>query len=1125
MKRLIPSTFPGLSQRLGIGAFPSTRDQPPRNTSCHEAPVTAGSPVQAQGPSTRAAGLPFIDGPGVQKLPGYELLEKIGEGGMGVVYRARQQALGRVVAVKLLRGGNLAGAEELRREAQAIARLRHPHFIQIHDVGEYQGQTFLALEYVDGGTLAARIGGKPQPPRAAAELLVKLAHAVHQAHTLGLIHRDLKPANVLLESSGSNAAYGQPRITDFGLVKEINLSGPLTHETTVAGTPPYMAPEQFRGQGKVIGPATDIYALGCILYEMLTGRPPFRGATWFDTMEQVCTRDPVPPRRLQPLLPRDLETICLKCLEKRPEQRYSSAVRFAEDLQRFLEYRPILARRSGTIERAGKWIRRQPTAAALVAVCLVAASALSGLGLAISQQSQRHLATTRTHLSDLLDQAHAHLEAGDVILAQSLLEQASPLLACAPGRLADLRAEVVRLRQSCDQATAEQQTNAAALHDLAMFRRQREEAIFLSTFSFPGADRTASQRKCLEVAQAGVQRFLPRLKVSLPLPLQTAQAEILAGCYELLLIQAEMHIALASEQPLKSRQLAAHNALKLLDEAAALGLQTRALYLRRQRYCDLVGDEQGARQAQVGAEKTPALTALDFYLLGDDAFNRQQYAEARRAFDAVVALQPTHFWGRYFLALCHLGEEHWSEARASLDLCIGYQPQVVWPWLMRAFVRTRMEDRTGASRDFDQALSLAHDMPDALYILYANRAALHLQEHRLSEAKQDLHRAITLDAARYEAWAALGGLHQEQARCELLAEVAGCLTPGLTLIGSIPCTQFLRRTSLIEAKRCFDEAIALQPNHALLFRQRARIEEALGAGDRALADVRQALACANPGDRVARARLKLMEGRLLKQAQRLADADAAFVAAASLDPTLKPALLAHAEVAALLGEFDQAEAALTAYIEHGGPVESAAYRGRARLALQRQQPWRAIEDLTLALRITKGNDAELLLERGWVYVSCQAYKLAEQDFGVVSGRDPNHAEALLGRAFVRIKLASHWGEVAAAVRDANRANALRTEDTLVAWRTASVHAAALDWSRRLPPTDLTVERVQIRLAWERQALALLQRALSVLPEVERARFWQERIVSDATLAPLRWLHTYQKLEARYAVRQAAPLAP
>ncbi len=312
-------------------------------------------------------------------IPGYEVLEVLGRGGMGIVYKAWQVDLKRTVALKMILAENDTNPELLARfqtEGEAIARLQHPNIVQVYQVGEEGGRPYLALEYVNGGGLEERLDGTPQPPRQAAALLETLARAMHHAHEAGILHRDLKPSNVLLQTDkptapGLASAIGNwqaaiPKITDFGLAKIfIGGSDTRTQSGAILGTPSYIAPELANGQANKVGPATDVYSLGAILYELLTGRPPFKGETPLDTVRQVLSETPIPVSRFQTKVPHDLETICLHCLQKEPGKRYASALALAEDLRQFLEGKPIRARAVSRRERLWRWCRRHPGVAAL----------------------------------------------------------------------------------------------------------------------------------------------------------------------------------------------------------------------------------------------------------------------------------------------------------------------------------------------------------------------------------------------------------------------------------------------------------------------------------------------------------------------------------------------------------------------------------------------------------------------------------------------------------------------------------------------------------------------------------------------------------------------------------------
>jgi len=338
--------------------------------------------------------------PGTAPLfPGYDVLEVLGAGGMGIVYKARQHAPSRIVALKTFHG--VDASQEVRErfvaEANAVARLQHPNIIQIFEVGEHAGRRFLALEFVDGLTLSRILNRKPQPPALAAEVVERLARAIDHAHRAGILHRDLKPGNVLVPKANTRVAndelrfdYSHLKIADFGLAKDLAAPDGPTQLGDVLGTPSYMAPEQASGIQKSLTAAIDVYALGAILYEMLTGNPPFLGSSSAETVLQVLSKDPVPVRQLRPDCPLDLETICLKCLEKSPAKRYESATDLADDLHRYLTHQSILARPAGLAERLFKWGKRNPAYATLAVSAVVIGFSLVIAGVLYGMQLRRH---------------------------------------------------------------------------------------------------------------------------------------------------------------------------------------------------------------------------------------------------------------------------------------------------------------------------------------------------------------------------------------------------------------------------------------------------------------------------------------------------------------------------------------------------------------------------------------------------------------------------------------------------------------------------------------------------------------------------------------------------------------
>jgi serine/threonine protein kinase/predicted Zn-dependent protease len=646
--------------------------------------------------------------PAAIAVPGYEILSELGRGGMGVVYLARHIGLKRAVALKMVLAGAHAQPEVLARfqtEAEAVARLKHPHIVQIYEVGERDGCPYLCLELVEGGSLEKKLKGAPQPAREAARLVETLARAMQHVHQHGILHRDLKPSNILL------TADGNPKITDFGLAKLLDSDLLRTPSEAVLGTPSYMAPEQADGRSRAISTLSDVYALGAILYELLTGRPPFRAATPWDTIKQVISQEPLAPTRLQPKVPRDLETICLKCLEKEPHRRYADAGALADDLARFQAGEPIRARPINTVQRAIKWARRRPAIAGLTGVVATLLLILVPLVLWID-------ATSRLR------------------------------------RAAELRQNT--------------------LDRIARFQHGRDEVLFLAAQSVTTDSKTILQASDKAAGDAlaavgltfedqGTPRFDPAFDPG-------QRAAIAAGGYELLLVLADATARPLSPQASEDRRARIVKALRLLDRAAALRPPTRAYHLRRARCLALLGDQAAAQHHRAQAAALPVagvfdafLEGVDLFLDGTDSVDRSSLEKAIHHFEQALRAEPDHFWSLYYLAVCtgYLGRH--DLAKVYLFACEAQRSDFVWVFLLRGFAEGECGEFEAAKADFQRAEQLDPDQ-NARYALFVNRGALRRQQERPDEAAAEFERARALKPERYQAHVNLMFLRKQQQR-------------------------------------------------------------------------------------------------------------------------------------------------------------------------------------------------------------------------------------------------------------------------------------------------------------------------------------------------------------------------
>jgi tetratricopeptide (TPR) repeat protein/tRNA A-37 threonylcarbamoyl transferase component Bud32 len=702
------------------------------------------------------------------RVPGYEILGVLGRGGMGVVYKARQVKLNRLVALKMVLAGAHAGPLQLARfytEAEAVARLQHPGIVQIFEVGEHAGLPFFSLEFVEGGSLGRKIKGLPQPPREAADIVAQLAQAMAVAHERGIIHRDLKPANILLTADGT------PKITDFGLAKRIEDDSNQTKSGTLMGTPSYMAPEQARGETHEIGPLADLYSLGAILYELLTGRPPFLGLTLWETIVQVREQEPVPPTHLQPKCPCDLETICLKCLQKEPQKRYASCQALADDLDRFLAGEPIRARPVGRIERAWRWCVRNPRVAALSAcvgvLLLVVIAALSIMGIRLAREREA-VAATRQLASKRLEQAAAAVAAGNYQEAGVLLRWSDPLLLSNPD-LGDARDELETLKAQVDV--------------YAQFRNLLDSARFACRFG-SRRQKEEGHRQCHQLLALydEIAGRSGRGAAGLP-PLNALQQQLFKeDVFEAFLTAAQVEQELAHGKGKAAERQAAQQAIACFERAEQILPGTRALRIHRAPCWATLGNHAASRTDREKGASIPIASAVDrfwhgfaLHLRGDQALRKdikaahEFYRQAMAEYASFLELRPDHFWGYFNWANCHAqlnDRPDRYDALIGFTACMRLRPDFPWPYNNRGTVHLRLGQPALAIADFTTALARNRDYPEA----HANRGLAYRALGKTDLALTDFTRAIALNPDYAPAYTERAEIYRQRKQHALAVE-------------------------------------------------------------------------------------------------------------------------------------------------------------------------------------------------------------------------------------------------------------------------------------------------------------------------------------------------------------------
>lgn len=1022
-------------------------------------------------------------------LGDYRLLGPIARGGMGVVYKARQVKLGRLVALKMILFGDTASEEDRRRfqaEAEAAARLDHPGIVPIYDVGEFGGQPYFSMALVDGGSLASRIARTPLESREAARLMGQVAAAVEYAHHQGIVHRDLKPGNILLTRDG------QPKVTDFGLAKRLELANGLTASGQVLGTPQYMPPEQAQGRMDEVGPLADVYSMGAILYHVLCGRPPFQAANSVAILRQVIDAEPVPPRRLNPAVDPDLETITLKCLEKDRHRRYSSAAALGNDLQRFLNGETILARPTPPLARAWKWSKRRPALALLALVSIIALFSMAIGGVLYAKFAQQRALLAEKELRDrkLLEQSRREVEVllarGQHSLATDNAQDAQVFVERALATLGDSasfhpeRNAALELRRQVEAQLVRHRRRDETRQRLADFGRHREAALFYGSQSF-GLDPRHNQDLAAREAAAALALFGRQERDSSKLDLSddftTEEGRLLGEqCYELLLVRAEALVR-ASDQSTENQQ-ALNEALALIDQAVALrGRATQAARLQRA-FCLSGLGQRGAEEERAAAENAAAApeTAIDFFLLGKlqlSGVASGALSEACTSFEQALRIDPSHFWSQYCLAMCQLRLGKAALAQAHLMACAARRPDFAWIYILRGSARSVLGDFDLSESDYRRALALQPD-DEARHVTLVNWGVLEYQRGNFRESQRLLNEAIVLRPAAYQAHLSLAKALERQGKGD-------------------------------EARAALDTAVALERQLPIAYRERARFflerrDFASAEADLISAIDHEPAATPQKADDLTRL------GELYFRQGRLQDSIARFDAAITSEPGYAPAYLWRAATLVEANRHQEALKSFDAYLKRGVPtLEFYLARGMCRASLANYVE--AIDDFSRAIDIQPS--ADTYVKRGWVYALRGNPLFGLQDFDRALGLSPKAADAHCGRGLVLARMGRHGDAVA----EAEASVRLDPSSPQNVYKAATIYAVA--FPRVTPDQGMTSGALSdLRMRYLRRACELIEQAVLLEPEERRGEFWRSIVQSDVQLAPLANSLQFQKMRDR-----------
>jgi len=1042
------------------------------------------------------------------QVPGYEILGELGRGGMGVVYRARQLGLNRMVALKMVLNSQASESEleRFRLEARSVATAQHPNIVGVFDVGEFNGLPYMALEFVEGGPLDNRLKGEPQDPQFTAKVMEQVCRAMAHAHSLKIIHRDLKPANVLLTREDL------PKVTDFGLAKEMDAEDGHTRTGSIMGTPSYMPPEQAEGKAKELTAVADIYSLGAILYEFLTGRPPFKGRTLLETLEHVRKKDPVAPVDLNPTTPIDLQTIALKALEKDPEKRYQTATEMAEDLAAFGRGDPIKARPISRWQKTVKWARRNKALASLAglgaAFLMVVLMGSIALNAAYGAAERNRLAVQR-QVDGAREQGRDSLQAARVAIterkfddARDRLEAGLAALSAAGSCHEEAAKELGDLKEELDTLLVEARQHLATDQLVADFSRAHDNALFAHVNQV-GAEPKALRANIRDSVGKAFSMVKLDPAADKPQPvfdqyfIKEEQDRIRARCGELMVILADADFDEGNLAGAKKHLEFARNLLPI----DRLYHQKLAYYLQK------TDADTSSREAGL-ARDGKATTAIEWFLIGDEHFKAKDFPKAADAFQEALVLDPRHFWSQYFLAVTALNREQFEAAHSGFMVARSIQPDFPYCDVMLAVCEAKMGDMDEANRHFERA----EPKVGQSNVFLVNRATVRAEQaQKLLAAKRDA-----------EAKALLA---QAEADLKTAVELAPSVE-GLTNLGTVQ--QLLGNTA--EAKKNLGLAVDKYPKaSAGTWVTWAKLLAKISGQDNEQA-IAAAQAFREAADREPSSKKQsehlLNAGNLLLQVGKVEEGSALVQRASTLDQENPGAYLAQGNVLFVQGmkaprndpsgpkALAQAAESYRRYLDletsrkpEDLPTRALAWERLGTIQARQGDNVAALASQTMALTLDSGAPS-LRRMRGWNLVNqWRAAALSDFENGLKSAPAPDDKIDLhLGRGY----LLAQKGDVPGALTDLKQIELL-SKDKPMNLLNASTILAQVAGQQRKAKGPQAVEAQKTVEAM----VGMISAALEKIPPMSRPSVWN-RFRADEGFDPVRDMEAFQKLDKQFA---------